>query len=92
LREGHLTLRLTCLVRAGKASLIIRVEDSGPGFDFGAPLPELPVNTATHGRGLLLVRSLCKEVVFHGKGNAVDAIFEWEPPSLKSGIDSADQA
>lgn len=62
--------------RGGK--LIIQVEDTGPGFDVEASRPDLAANKGNSGRGIPLVRSLCREVAYKGKGNLVRAVYEWE--------------
>ncbi len=54
---------------------IVAVEDSGPGFDYVQQGTSLPETSSMGGRGLQLVRSLCKEVVFHGSGNKVEATY-----------------
>ena len=56
---------------------MIRVNDSGPGFEFGDGLIALDANTGYSGRGIALVRSLCNEVLFTGGGNNVEAIYKW---------------
>jgi serine phosphatase RsbU (regulator of sigma subunit) len=58
--------------------LVVRVEDSGPGFDYHKTMPELFDNPALGGRGIKLVRSFCKDVVYEGKGNKVKAVYVWE--------------
>ena len=54
---------------------IVRVEDSGPGFDYVKQGSCLPETCSMGGRGLQLVRSLCRKVVFHGSGNQVEATY-----------------
>ncbi len=59
-----------------RPALDIRMEDSGKGFDYAALdllLDEGLEQPQTHGRGVLLVRSLCAEVNYLGEGNAVSA-------------------
>ncbi len=57
----------------------IQVSDSGKGFDFSEHL-----NGGTesgggyHGRGMTLLRQLCSELNYLGKGNQVEAIFQWK--------------
>lgn len=58
-------------------TLTIRVEDSGPGFDYADEQPELSENTRPWARGIPLVRSLCREVVYRGNGNLVEAVYAW---------------
>lgn len=55
--------------------LVVRVEDSGPGF-VRAPLPRRG-NLRKGGRGLLLVESLCEQLEFEGRGNVARAVLAW---------------
>jgi len=77
LASGSLTVEAVLLEGQDRGLLRLRVQDSGPGFDFrpyAAPLP--PVSSAFEARsdrGLLLVRSLCESLTFGGPGNEVVA-------------------
>lgn len=55
----------------------VSVEDSGPGFDHHKVSSQLADNVALSGRGIQLVKSLCQKVVHHGRGNRVEAVYEW---------------
>ncbi len=57
--------------------LTIRVEDSGPGFDFQRQLRLLDENQTVHGRGILLIRSLCASLRYAGRGNCAEAVYAW---------------
>jgi CheY-like chemotaxis protein len=56
----------------------IEVSDTGPGFSFDN-LNQTPQdeNVQYHGRGIRLLRSLCKEVNYVGNGNKVELLYEW---------------
>ena len=55
--------------------LEITVQDSGPGFISGVPLPEDGCDLAkTHGRGLALVCRFCSSLTFKPPGNTAVAI------------------
>ncbi|MCW5793855.1 MAG: fused response regulator/phosphatase [Nitrospira sp.] len=78
LQDGYVQISLTHAPSASGAQLIVRVEDSGAGFDaihYAAPLS---INDSMFGRGLALVRALCQKVTFHGDGNCVEAIYSWD--------------
>jgi len=63
---------IRCMVSAGKADIVIRVRDPGPGFDLALADPEnYHVTTLTHGRGIVLMRSLMSEVTFARRGSEV---------------------
>jgi len=55
---------------------VVRMEDSGEGFDYFKKLPKLEENPAFGGRGIPLLRSLCKNVRYCGKGNCVEIEYD----------------
>ncbi len=74
LNQGHIGLAFKVHESGGRAMLDISLTDSGKGFDYrpflGDGSSENP-DTRPHGRGIVLVRSLCQEIVYHGAGNRV---------------------
>ncbi len=62
---------------SGGGTLIIRVEDSGEGFDYSKLDLSFPEASKFSGRGLPLVRSLCESLEFKEKGNVVQAEYRW---------------
>lgn len=80
LRNGsiRITLRLSGTPESGEVR--IEVEDSGAGFDHAGVL-EQPTLRCPARRGLQLVRSLCRQVDFHGSGNRVTAVYAWPDPT-----------
>ncbi len=77
-QDGYVKISLTHAPSANGAQLIVRVEDSGAGFDAIHPAVPLSSNDKMFGRGLALVRALCQKVTFHGAGNCVEAIYSWD--------------
>ena len=77
LQEGQIkiTFEHTPLDNGGK--LLIRIEDTGAGFDYCNALPRLKENMALSGRGLPLVHLLCEDVSHFDKGNVVEAVYSW---------------
>ena len=75
LATGSIRLSATCVQWAGGGQLTIRVQDSGPGFDWRA-LPEDAPGGA-HGRGLHLVRGLCSDLTFEDDGRCACATYAW---------------
>jgi len=58
--------------------LLIRVEDSGEGFDYQRQARGLAENTDDFcGRGHGLLLQLCSEYSVSGKGNIADAAYIW---------------
>lgn len=78
LQTGWLSITVDHTPIGQGGRLVVRLVDSGPGFDYHHELPE-PTSTMTlRGRGILLLRSLCTQLVYRGKGNDVEATYEWE--------------
>ena len=56
---------------------IVRVGDSGQGFDPEPPVPPEEALLRPWGRGISLVRELCESVQYLGNGNQVEAVYRW---------------
>ncbi|MBF0181467.1 MAG: fused response regulator/phosphatase [Magnetococcales bacterium] len=63
--------------RAPGGEIRILMEDSGPGFDIAHIHSHLVGNTGHGGRGIALMRSLCKELTYQGCGNRAIAVYHW---------------
>lgn len=77
LEHGWIKVALFQELVGSAGTLTIRVEDSGPGFDYTNQRPELSENTRAWARGIPLVQALCREVAFEGRGNVVKATYAW---------------
>ena len=77
LRHGVLRIHLAHDRKESGGRLAMKVEDSGPGFDFHAVLPSMDTNQHYSGRGIPLLRSLCKSLTYRGNGNSVEAVYVW---------------
>ncbi|MEE8398538.1 MAG: SpoIIE family protein phosphatase [Desulfobacterales bacterium] len=75
--EGWLRVELEYAPLTEGGKLVVRVEDSGPGFNYQKTFLALSDNLTFSGRGIPLVRSLCPEFTYHGRGNRVEAVYEW---------------
>jgi anti-sigma regulatory factor (Ser/Thr protein kinase) len=80
LQEGWVRITLQHMPDGEAGVLKIRIDDSGPGFDYaghndtaGTPV----ASTIFRGRGIPLVRSLCGGVLFSGNGNRVEVAYRW---------------
>ncbi len=83
LEDGWIRIALDHVPTGCSGELHITIEDSGHGFEPSNSLPGLLENTAHSGRGIALVRSLCRELVYQGRGNVAHAVYAWdncEPP------------
>jgi CheY-like chemotaxis protein len=74
LTEGSVTIELTHEARDGGGTLHLLVQDSGPGFDVANLLAG---NDGSGARGILLVRSLCRELCYGAGGSRAEATYEW---------------
>ena len=81
LREGWVRATLQHIPEDGAGVLKIRIDDSGPGFDYtrhNEVTSEQPYSTLYQGRGINLVQTLCSSVVFSGNGNRVEVVYRWQ--------------
>jgi CheY-like chemotaxis protein/anti-sigma regulatory factor (Ser/Thr protein kinase) len=76
LGAGSIRVEIEHRPEANGGRLTVHVRDSGPGFA-GQVFPDSASNVTASGRGLALLRSLCKSVVVHAPGNHVEALYEW---------------
>jgi serine phosphatase RsbU (regulator of sigma subunit) len=77
LDDGRIKIDLELFEQDKGGKLVVRVEDSGPGFDYQKAMSKPADNTSLGGRGIRLVRSFCKEFVYQGRGNRVEAVYVW---------------
>ena len=76
LEAGWIKVDVQHIPQIEKSMLVIRMEDSGPGFDpSGIDEGTLTGNLACNGRGIQLVRSLCKSLSYNKKGNCAEAVY-----------------
>lgn len=77
LTEGEISLEFERSSCAELRHLIIRVKDSGEGFDVAAQMnKESGESEFRHGRGIMLVRDICTVVEYKGNGSEVIAQLE----------------
>ena len=77
LEDGRIKIDLEIFGQDQGGKLVVRVEDSGPGFDYQKAMLKPADETSFGGRGIRLVRSFCKELVYQGRGNQVEAVYVW---------------
>ncbi len=78
MRSGGVVIECEYAPHADGGILTICIEDSGAGFDHGSMLRSLDENRGLHGRGIPLLRSLCRSVCYPGCGNRVEVVYAWE--------------
>ncbi|MCQ9424926.1 fused response regulator/phosphatase [Pseudomonas sp. LJDD11] len=77
LQNGFIRLELVLCSAAQGGRLQICMQDSGQGFDVQAVLARLPDDAGLHGRGLRLIRSLCRDARWSADGCTVHVEFVW---------------
>lgn len=77
LNDGFVEFTFEHLPTSEGGSLYVQVQDSGAGFEFSNEVPKQSPDAGFHGRGIPLIRNLCKRIHYVGAGNAVEAEFEW---------------
>ncbi len=74
LTAGEIHLVVKQLRVDGEDRVTIRLRDSGDGFAFGShSVAELSASSTRSGRGIALVRKLCRRIEYIGSGNEVYA-------------------
>lgn len=77
LTQGEIRVEVRQQGNASGNSLQVRVCDSGKGFDIERLPLDQDLSHQYHGRGLILVRSLCQHLLFYPPGNSVKAELVW---------------
>jgi CheY-like chemotaxis protein len=77
LDSGHVIFNLSVEQESTRRSILLRIEDSGKGFDYQNQDLLQMQDTALSGRGIMLIRDLCESLEYHGKGNIAIARFSW---------------
>ena len=77
LAQGHIIVRVQHQAFDDGGELILEMEDSGQGFDYHRLQQQAVSAEGYCGRGLPLLRTLCKQLDYLGKGNIVRATLRW---------------
>lgn len=78
LTQGRITIDYQHVPRPDRSKLILRMADTGSGFDHRRTLLEPEEDHACYGRGIRLVRSICENLSYAGDGNQVEAVYTWD--------------
>ncbi len=65
-------------ISSGLRRILLRVEDSGKGFEYKNHQPASQDEASLCGRGILLISDLCDSLSYEGPGNIANASFQWE--------------
>jgi len=79
LEKGWIKVDMEHIPMEKGGKFILKIEDSGPGFDYTKELSRTndPNPTVFSGRGIIILRSLCDKLTYSGNGNKVEAVFVW---------------
>jgi len=79
LSDGHITISIHSYLFPTGGEIVIRVEDSGPGFDYKSYISNIQADSSIpSGRGLMLTKKLCKSFIYSEPGNKVEATYAWD--------------
>lgn len=78
LTSGQIRIALRIHQDSDGGYIVITMEDSGHGFDFKVLSKSEASETLYSGRGLILVKSLVKQLRFFEPGNKAEAIYVWD--------------
>jgi len=81
LTEGYIQFSLQHISTPAGGDLIIEVCDSGSGFDYATymnkAVNKTSPTTTYSGRGISLIRALCRELTYLEPGNKVRVLYQW---------------
>jgi hypothetical protein len=76
-KEGYVKVIFSHQPIKNGGRLIIRMNDSGEGFDYQKLVSKLSENQEYHSRGIPLVNSICESLEYSDNGTRVKAVYEW---------------
>lgn len=77
LSDGSVKFNIDHKPNADGGVLTIVVEDTGPGFDYKAKEDAAHKTEGYCGRGIPLIRTMCRSVRYLDDGNKVEVVFDW---------------
>ncbi|MEX1033581.1 MAG: fused response regulator/phosphatase [Cellvibrionaceae bacterium] len=84
-RRGYIRFHLSHDSREEGGRLLIRVVDSGDGFNHQLWIEDQRQGRGYSGRGIPLIRNMCESLHYRGKGNEVEVVYRWANELLKAG-------
>ena len=80
LQDCYIRIELQRIMHHGNPSLLVRMEDSGAGFDHGSFMPDmkraLNKDLGANKCGIAMVMDLCHSLHYRGRGNKVEVILD----------------
>lgn len=83
IEEANLKINIGNHVEGSNGVVSISIEDSGNGFDFENVTSSLDGNNSNSGRGIALMKSLCRSFEYSKNGKMLNIEYEWNEESLK---------
>ncbi|MBF0508211.1 MAG: ATP-binding protein [Deltaproteobacteria bacterium] len=84
LEHGGVNIDIRHFSEGQGGRLVFSIKDDGPGFDY-VRFSACPADESTYcGRGISLVRSLCRELTYQSCGNIVEAVYVYAADSAWS--------
>ena len=77
LKSGHVIFDLSVHQDKDRRNILLRVEDSGKGFDYDEHTLVTNWQMALSGRGIFLIQDLCDSLDYEGNGNIAVARLSW---------------
>ena len=77
LKDGSVKIDLEFNRKPEQREIRIKIKDSGVGFNHKGGVKVSPDGQEFKGRGMMLIRSICKEVNYNDVGNEVEVVFVW---------------
>ncbi len=77
LTDGYITISVSSCATANGGEIIIKMKDSGPGFDFAGYRYDKSDSSLLCGRGIQLITELCSSISYLEPGNQVEAVYSW---------------
>lgn len=79
LKDGKIRLELQNEPQSEGGKLTFAVQDNGQGFDYDAYLCKINKhNNQAHGRGMLLIKNICRDIRYSDRGRRVEADYYWK--------------
>lgn len=76
--DGHVTFVFDHRPTTKGGELLIKVVDSGEGFDYEKKQNTEFKSSGYSGRGIPLIRTICESIKYSGNGNTVEVILPWK--------------
>ncbi len=77
LKDASLSIDISSYAEGTKGVISITIEDSGDGFDSESIESSLDTNNTGSGRGIALLKSMCRKLEYDKNGSKLNVEYEW---------------